>query len=115
MTFLRTLLLVSLAGLVGLAAGCGPRSDASRTGAAAGRIKLGFLVKQAEEPWFQYEWKGADRAAAQYGFELLKMGVPDGEKTLAAIDSWRPMVGFCHLHTGCPTGRRSWPRRRRPG
>lgn len=57
------------------------------TAATPAKIKLGFLVKQPEEPWFQYEWKGADRAAAQYGFELIKIGVPDGEKTLAAIDS----------------------------
>jgi L-arabinose transport system substrate-binding protein len=55
--------------------------------AKAGKIKLGYLVKQPEEPWFQYEWKGADKAAAQHGFELIKIGVPDGEKTLAAIDS----------------------------
>lgn len=51
------------------------------------RIKLGFLVKQPEEPWFQYQWKGAEVAARQYGFDLIKIGVPDGEKTLAAIDS----------------------------
>ncbi len=68
--------------------GCGKKSADSAAGAAApAKIKLGFLVKQPEEPWFQYEWKGADKAAAQYGFELIKIGVPDGEKTLAAIDS----------------------------
>lgn len=77
--------ILSLALLCALLAGCGKQS-APATGAPA-RIKLGFLVKQPEEPWFQYEWKGADRAAAQYGFELIKIGVPDGEKTLAAIDS----------------------------
>jgi L-arabinose transport system substrate-binding protein len=68
-----------------LATGCS-KSDSGAAGAPA-KIKLGFLVKQPEEPWFQYEWKGADKAAAQYGFELIKIGVPDGEKTLAAIDS----------------------------
>src|SRR3954466_579630 len=51
------------------------------------KIKLGFLVKQPEEPWFQFEWKGADKVAAQYGFEVIKLGVPDGEKVIAAIDS----------------------------
>lgn len=51
------------------------------------KIKLGFLVKQPEEPWFQFEWKGADKAAAQFGFEVIKLGVPDGEKVIAAIDS----------------------------
>ncbi|MFV0574171.1 MAG: substrate-binding domain-containing protein [Vibrio sp.] len=50
-------------------------------------LKLGFLVKQPEEPWFQTEWVFADKAAAQYKFELIKMAVPDGEKTLNAIDT----------------------------
>lgn len=69
-----------------LFAGCS-KQPAATGQAAPARIKLGFLVKQPEEPWFQYEWKGAEKAAAQYGFELIKIGVPDGEKTLAAIDS----------------------------
>jgi L-arabinose transport system substrate-binding protein len=51
------------------------------------RLKLGFLVKQPEEPWFQFEWKGADKAGAQYGFDVVKLGVSDGEKVIAAIDS----------------------------
>ena len=29
---------------------------------AADEIKIGFLVKQAEEPWFQDEWKFAEQA-----------------------------------------------------
>ncbi len=83
-------LLVSLVTVLALAfgAGCSKQNDAAAGGSAApAKIKLGFLVKQPEEPWFQYEWKGADQAAAQHGFELIKIGVPDGEKTLAAIDS----------------------------
>ena len=70
---------------------CSKSSDsASSAGASTSsekKIKIGFLVKQPEEPWFQYEWKGADKAGAQHGFEVIKIGVPDGEKTLAAIDS----------------------------
>jgi L-arabinose transport system substrate-binding protein len=66
-----------------MAVGCQKHADSGQPE----RIKLGFLVKQPEEPWFQYEWKGGDKAAAQYGFELIKIGVPDGEKTLTAIDS----------------------------
>ncbi len=50
-------------------------------------IKIGFLVKQPEEPWFQTEWKFAEQAARDLHFELIKIGVPDGEKTLAAIDN----------------------------
>ena len=57
------------------------------TPATQAKIRLGFLVKQPEEPWFQYEWKGAESAAAKYGFELITIGVPDGEKALTAIDS----------------------------
>ncbi|WP_026971572.1 substrate-binding domain-containing protein [Aliagarivorans marinus] len=50
-------------------------------------IKLGYLVKQPEEPWFQTEWSFAEKAGEEYGFEVIKMAVPDGEKTLNAIDT----------------------------
>lgn len=74
---------------LGFLAGCGKSTapDSASASAAPAKIKIGFLVKQPEEPWFQYEWKGADKAAAQYGFEVMKLGVPDGEKTMAAIDN----------------------------
>lgn len=51
------------------------------------RVKIGFIVKQPEEPWFQNEWRFADKAAAQYGFELIKIGATDGDKVLTAIDN----------------------------
>ena len=54
---------------------------------AADKIKIGFLVKQAEEPWFQTEWAFAEKAGKDHGFEVIKIAVPDGEKTLSAIDS----------------------------
>jgi len=54
---------------------------------AADSLKLGYLVKQPEEPWFQTEWVFAEKAAKDMGFEVLKVAVPDGEKTLAAIDN----------------------------
>lgn len=50
-------------------------------------LKLGYLVKQPEEPWFQTEWSFAEKAGEQYNFEVIKMAVPDGEKTLNAIDT----------------------------
>ena len=53
---------------------------------AAEQVKIGFLVKQAEEPWFQTEWAFAEKAAKDKGFTLIKIAVPDGEKTLSAID-----------------------------
>lgn len=74
---------------LGFLAGCGkaPAPDAAAGSAAPAKIKIGFLVKQPEEPWFQYEWKGADAAAAKNGFEVIKLGVADGEKTMSAIDN----------------------------
>lgn len=54
---------------------------------AADPVKIGFLVKQAEEPWFQDEWRFADQAARDNGFTLVKIGVPNGEKMLSAIDN----------------------------
>jgi L-arabinose transport system substrate-binding protein len=49
--------------------------------------RLGYLVKQPEEPWFQTEWSFAEKAGKDLGFEVVKMAVPDGEKTLNAIDT----------------------------
>jgi len=54
---------------------------------AAEPVKIGFLVKQAEEPWFQDEWRFADQAARENGITLVKIGVPSGEKVLSAIDN----------------------------
>jgi len=55
--------------------------------AMAADVKIGFVVKQPEEPWFQDEWKFADQAAKEKGFTLVKIGADDGEKALAAIDN----------------------------
>ena len=54
---------------------------------AADPVKIGFLVKQAEEPWFQDEWRYAEQTARDKGFTLIKIGVPNGEKMMAAIDN----------------------------
>ncbi len=54
---------------------------------AADDVKIGFLVKMPEELWFQNEWKYGQQAADKYGFELIKIGIPDGDKTLSAIDN----------------------------
>jgi len=50
-------------------------------------IKIGFLVKRPEELWFQNEWKYAQKCADKYEFDLIKIGTPDGDKVLAAIDN----------------------------
>jgi L-arabinose transport system substrate-binding protein len=57
------------------------------TSAFAADVKIGFLVKQPEEPWFQDEWKFADMAAKEKGFTLVKIGAEDGEKVQSAIDN----------------------------
>jgi L-arabinose transport system substrate-binding protein len=54
---------------------------------AAEPVKIGFLVKQAEEPWFQDEWRYAEQAAREKGFALVKIGIPNGEKMIGAIDN----------------------------
>lgn len=79
MTTRRTLLLALLLGASALGlSGC-QRS--------ASTVKIGFLVKQAEEPWFQDEWRFAEQAAKEKQFELVKIAVPDGEKAMNAIDN----------------------------
>lgn len=61
---------------------------ATTMGAAhAADVKIGFVVKQPEEPWFQDEWKFAEQAAAEKGFDLVKIGAEDGEKLMSAIDN----------------------------
>ncbi|KMY85647.1 L-arabinose-binding periplasmic protein precursor AraF [Candidatus Paraburkholderia calva] len=54
---------------------------------AADEVKIGFLVKQPEEPWFQDEWKFAEMAAKEKSFTLVKIGAPSGEKVMSAIDN----------------------------
>jgi L-arabinose transport system substrate-binding protein len=76
----RMLRLVPFA-LAILAPGC------DRTKTDRGKIKIGFLVKMPEEPWFQQEWQFAQRCADKYGFDLAKIGATDGEKVLSAIDN----------------------------
>ncbi|HTO02086.1 MAG TPA: arabinose ABC transporter substrate-binding protein, partial [Opitutus sp.] len=82
----RFLLTVAMA--VGLLlSGCSKKADEAAANGARKNIKIGFLVKQPEEPWFQLEWKFAEQAAKDLGFDLVKIGATDGEKVLAAIDN----------------------------
>jgi L-arabinose transport system substrate-binding protein len=87
--------IVTLAGLAVavLVSSCSKTSDPTTAGSPgttpkAGPVKIGFFVKQPEEPWFQLEWKFAEKAAKDLGFTLLKAGANDAEKALAAIDSF---------------------------
>jgi L-arabinose transport system substrate-binding protein len=51
------------------------------------RPKLGFLVKMPEQGWFINEQKAAAKVGAELGFDVVNLGVQDGEKVLAAIDN----------------------------
>lgn len=94
MKFLRLLSprpIVTCAALIALlfsGAGCSksaaPSADTTKAG---GAVKIGFIVKQPEEPWFQLEWKFAQQAAKDLGFTLVTIGAADGEKALGAIDN----------------------------
>jgi L-arabinose transport system substrate-binding protein len=64
-----------------------PTTQASAASATSPAIKIGFLVKQPEEPWFEDEWKFAQKAADKDGFTLVTIGAPDGAKVLASIDN----------------------------
>ena len=55
---------------------------------AAEPVKIGFLVKQAEEPWFQTEWAFAEKAAKDKGFELIKLPCPMGKKPCRPSTVW---------------------------
>ncbi|MDP7640066.1 MAG: substrate-binding domain-containing protein [Candidatus Hydrogenedentes bacterium] len=70
--------------------GCSPPAPGTSTdGDANGTgetIRIGFLVKQPEELWFQNEWKYARRCAEDFDFDLLTIDAQNGEKVLSAID-----------------------------
>src|SRR6185312_4779645 len=83
MNFFRIFTIAALA----ICVGCSKQPTSGESAAHPGAVKLGFIVKQPEEPWFQLEWKFADEAAAKDGFDLVKIGAPDGEKVLTAIDN----------------------------
>src|SRR5256885_3814434 len=84
---MKNLTWIGMLGLLLTIAGCGKQAATEKNGAANQPLKLGFIVKQPEEPWFQLEWKFADEAARKDGFELVKIGATDGEKVLGAIDN----------------------------
>lgn len=87
--------LTALAATLLIASGCGSQDSGgtaanSSQGSSSGstdRVRIGFLVKQSEEPWFQQEWKFAQKAADELGFHLVKLGTPRADEVLAAIDN----------------------------
>ena len=83
---ITTMFVALLAGLI--VTGCGGRQTESVEETSAEEVvKIGYLVKQPEEPWFQVEWKYAAKAGDDAGFEVIQLAVPDAEKALTAIDN----------------------------
>jgi L-arabinose transport system substrate-binding protein len=86
-------LLLAAGAALALLSGCKPKSNEAASsgtvsGGASGKaVKIGFIVKQPEEQWFQSEWRFAQKCADKYHFDLLKIGATDGEKALSAIDT----------------------------
>ncbi len=73
--------------VLALAAAFGVLPIVASVAQAAEPVKIGFLVKQPEEPWFQDEWKFAEQAAKEKGFTLVKIGAVSGEKVMSALDN----------------------------
>lgn len=57
------------------------------TSDAQAPIKIGFLVKMPEQAWFINEQRAATQVSEELGFQLVRMGVPDGEKVMSAINN----------------------------
>ncbi|HEY3266393.1 MAG TPA: arabinose ABC transporter substrate-binding protein [Armatimonadota bacterium] len=78
---------LALGAAVLAAAGAGCQKKSAGGATSAEKIKIGFLVKQPEEKWFQNEWKFAQQCADKNGFDLVKIGATDGDKVASAIDN----------------------------
>lgn len=57
------------------------------TPAVAETVKIGFIVKMPEQPWFINEQKAAEAVGKELGFSVVRIGAPDGEKVVTAIDN----------------------------
>lgn len=76
------------AGLIGCSGGADKKEgQAPAEGAKASDVKIAFIVKQPEEPWFQLEWKFARDAARDLGFELITSSATDSDFVLAKIEN----------------------------
>jgi ABC-type sugar transport system substrate-binding protein len=51
------------------------------------QVRIGFVLKQPEEQWFQDEWRYAGVAARELGFDLIRIGATDGDRVMTAIDN----------------------------
>ena len=87
MTKPRRCFLVSAGlGCIALLTDCGPKSESTNTFTSTAKVRIGFLVKRPEDPWFQREWAFAEQAANDLGFDLEEVGAPDSAVVMASID-----------------------------
>jgi L-arabinose transport system substrate-binding protein len=82
----KTLVLFAGLAAMGALTGCG-KKDGNAPAASGEKIKIGFMVKQPEEPWFQNEVKFAKQAADKDGFDLITIPGTSGQNVLTGIDS----------------------------
>lgn len=73
--------------------GCKPSEPTPGNGATgtsstgADKIKIGFVVKQMDDTWFQQETKFATEKASELGIDLLVQEAKNGEAVLSAIET----------------------------
>lgn len=82
-----TMALFSIGCNSGSGAGGGTPDSKSEAKGNKSDIKIGYIVKQPEERWFQIEMMFAKKCAADMGFTLLEVPAQDGDKVMAAIDN----------------------------
>ena len=56
--------------------GCSPPGGSADQDPDQGDIKIGYLVKQPDEPWFQVEWQFAAKAGEEHGFKVIQLATP---------------------------------------
>lgn len=54
---------------------------------AGEKLRIGYIIPDATDNWWMREWEGAEKAAADYGFTLVKTEATDADKILAALDN----------------------------
>jgi ABC-type sugar transport system substrate-binding protein len=100
----RHLIALTLVSLITAGAGCSKSSDhQSRRRRAERRkrsVKIGFYVSNRRSHGFNWSGNSREQAAKDLGFTLVKTGGNDGEKALAAIDTFAAGgPRFRHVHT----------------
>ena len=80
-------------------------------------IKIGFLVKMPEQPWFISEQKAAAALGKTLGFSTVDIGTPDGEKVMSAIDNLasQGVKGFVICAPDVRLGTAIWERAKKHG